>query len=108
MPLFDHRCKLGHTTELLRPHPADVADCAVCGNPAPRVAANRVSFGTPAIDARGMFRRFTEAGAEMGRAAERAEASTGQAAETPPLWAVARQRATAIRAAGESPYPKST
>lgn len=52
-----------------------------------------------------MFRRYTEATAEIDHAATRLE-QNGQTVETPPLWSLAKQRADAIVAAGENPYQK--
>jgi len=105
MPLYEYRDRFGHVTEAIRPFGVDQIPCVQCGSLAARVAANRVSFKAPDIDTRGMFRRFSEASAEIDHAASKVEASIGQAVQTPDLWGAARQRAAAIERAGESPLP---
>jgi hypothetical protein len=105
MPLYDFRDGLGHTTEAIRSSGVYEILCDQCGATATRVAANRVSFKAPDIDSRGMFRRFTEATAEIDHAASKVEADTGQPVQTPNLWGAARQRAAAIERVGESPLP---
>lgn len=110
MPLYDFRDADGHVTEALRPYGTMLIRCR-CGLPADRVEVNRgIGIVGPTTDTRGMFRRFQEASAEMDHAATRMEEQTGQPAETPNLWQVAKHRAVAMSTAGENPYPtqKST
>lgn len=103
MPLYDYRDGLGHVTEAIRPSDVHEIPCPRCGEPAERIAANRVAMGFPTVDSRGMFRRFTEASAEMEHAASSYEQRTGQAAPDDGLWQAAKQRAAAIERAGENP-----
>lgn len=106
MPLYDYRCDRGHVTEAIQPMDRGFIWCPWCDSPADRVAANRVAITAPEVDTRGMFRRFTEASAELDHAATRVEQSTGQAVKTPNYWLAAKQRAQARIAAGEAPAAK--
>jgi hypothetical protein len=93
MAMHDYRCRNGHVDErLLIPAPAFM-DCRFCGETAERIAANRVAVTQPEADLRGMYRRFTEASAEM---EHRGESSSG-------LWQSAKRRAQAQIRAGENP-----
>lgn len=105
MPLYSYVCSRGHTTELLRNMSVEVVCCTVCDSPAPRSPANRIAITAPTIDSRGMFRRYSEASAEIDYAASKEEARTGQTVQTPDLWSAAKARAAAIERAGEHPLP---
>lgn len=103
MPIYAYPCAAcGLTTEAVRPLSCVEIACA-CGAVVRRSAANRVAVAAPAADTRGMFRRFTEATAEIGHAAERQEQTTGQPAPVPDFWGQAQRRAAAMVAAGEAP-----
>lgn len=111
MPLFDFRCSNGHVSEAIRPSEVVGIACPRCARMARRNGVNRgIGVVGPTTDTRGMFRRFTEASAEIDHAASSIEANTGQPVRTPNLWKAAQQRAAAMSAAGENPYPtpKST
>ena len=105
MPLYSFRCQRNHVQEALRPMNVDRVHCA-CGQPAYRVAANRVAIVGPEVDTRNMYRRFTEASQEMDYSATKIESATGQSVATPPLWRMAKRRAQAMIAAGEAPVFK--
>ena len=103
MPIYAYPCAAcGLITEAVRPLSCVEIACA-CGAAVRRSAANRVAVAAPAVDTRGMFRRFTEATAEIGHAAERHEQATGQPAPVPDFWGQAQRRAAALVAAGEAP-----
>lgn len=50
-----------------------------------------------------MYRRYTEASAEIDYALTRQEQNTGQPAPDPGLWATAKRTAQSMAAAGEAP-----
>lgn len=103
MPIYDYRCPRGHVTEAIQSMDRFFIVCPVCESPADRQAANRVAVTLPEIDMRGKFRRYEEATAEMDYAARKVEQSTGQAAQTPSYWAMAKKRANDMIARGEAP-----
>lgn len=103
MPIYDYRCARRHITESIQPMDRSVIACSVCDSPANRLGAYRVAVTLPEIDMRGKFRRYNEATAEMDYAAQKVEASTGQAVQAPSYWAMAKQRANALLARGEQP-----
>jgi hypothetical protein len=106
MPLYEFKCSAGHVTEHLVP--SDVTDrpCSVtpCDDWSSRQFSSRFGIVGPTTDTRGMFRRYQEATAEIGHAADKMAASTGRDIEMPNLWTGAKQRAEAMTAAGENPY----
>lgn len=101
MPIFDYRCVRGHLTEAIRSMDCSVIPCAVCQSPANRQATNRVAITTPEVDMRGMFRRYTDATQDLDYRASQREAQ-GEPVTTPPYWKLAKERARAITAAGET------
>lgn len=102
MPIFDFHCSCGRVTEAIRPASTETVPCA-CGEPARRTGVN-VGIGIvgPTTDTRGMYRRFSEATAELGHAAARHEQQTGRPAPVPNLWQAAKRAAQARVAAGEA------
>ena len=103
MALYDYRCPTGHVVERRLDHDPGCLTCP-CGMMAERIWTSPPSIVGPTTDTRGMFRRFTEATAEIDHAATRIEQQTGQTVQTPNLWQAAKQRAAAMDAAGESPF----
>lgn len=95
MPLFDYRCEIGHTSELIRPGSVYRVPCDACGGPADRIISGHVAIVGPTTDTRGMYRRFTEASAELNHA--------GADTVAPSLWGAAKQQAAAMVQAGEAP-----
>jgi len=104
MPLNDFRCACGLLTEAIRPSGTDSIACP-CGRDARRIPPTRFGITGPTTDLRGMYRRFTEATAEIDHAASKIEASTGQPVQTPDFWGQAKARADAMVSANESPVP---
>jgi hypothetical protein len=104
VPIFDYTCSAGHTAELLRPAQVVGVACPTCARMARRNGVN-VGIGVvgPTTDTRGMYRRFTEASAEIDAAATRHERDHGQRAALPNLWGIAKTEAAARVAAGEAP-----
>ena len=103
MPIYDFRCSDGHTTEAIRPMSTEAIPCA-CGGEAHRTGVNPgIGIVGPTTDTRGMYRRFTEASAELDYSAQRYEQSTGQQAPNTGLWSAAKAQATAMTRAGEAP-----
>ena len=103
MPIYAYPCAAcGLTTEAVRPLSCVEIACA-CGAVVRRSAANRVAVAAPAVDTRGMFRRFQTATQEMDYAASKIERETGQPAPVPDFWGQAQRRAAAMVAAGEAP-----
>lgn len=104
MPLYDYVCGHGHRTESLQRMERDAILCPECQSPAHRLAAYRTAIvTTQAVDSRGLFRRFSEASAELDYAATKVEQSTGEPVVTPNYWAAAKQQAQAMVSAGEAP-----
>lgn len=104
MPLYDYRCADGHVSESLQPFTRTTRPCPTCGSVAQRLAAYRTAIvTTQPVDSRGLFRRFSEASAEMEFTASRMEQSSGERVVTPNLWAAAKQQAQAMVSAGEAP-----
>lgn len=100
MPLYDFECSCGNTIEAIRSSEYGFIPCP-CGRSASRRTANRIAIGTPYVDKRGMFRRYTEATQEIDHSASRVEQSTGQAVRLPNLWKQSLNKARAMEAAGE-------
>lgn len=106
MPIYAYPCAAcGLTTEAVRPLSCVEIACA-CGAVVRRSAANRVAVAAPAVDTRGMFRRFQTATQEMDYAASKIERETGQRPPAPSLWNAAKERARAMQAAGEASVPR--
>ena len=93
MPLIDYRCDEGHVTErvIFGPRPGSIA--CPCGALAWR-QWSMVNIVPPEVDSRNMFRRFSEASAEM---EHRGEAG-------PNLWTASKRLAQAAHRAGEIPW----
>jgi hypothetical protein len=105
VPLYDYGpCSNGHTTEALRRSEVVGIACPVCARMARRTGVNHgIGIVGPTTDTRGMFRRFTEASAEIDHTATRYERDRGVPAPLPNLWQAAKQQAAARVAAGEAP-----
>lgn len=106
MPRYDYRCPSGHVTDTFRPMACSGIDCPVCGSTAERIISRGAAITRPETDTRGMFRRFTEATAEMGYKADRIEQSTGQTVTAPDFWHYSKERAQQMISAGEAPNPQ--
>jgi hypothetical protein len=104
VPLYDFRCSGAHVFERRLGHSLPSVPCA-CGRMAERLWTSPPAVVGPTTDTRGMYRRFTEASAEIDHNATRHEQRTGQPATVPNLWQAAKQRAGAMVAAGEAPVP---
>lgn len=105
MPIYEYRCRdCGSTAEEVRPVGTDLSSCPECGATSERrFASTGVGIVGPTTDTRGMYRRFTEAGAEMEHRSERYERDHGTPAPAPSYWQAAKHKAAAMVAAGEVP-----
>lgn len=102
MPLYTFRCVDGHVNDLVRPIGTEQVECPRCSLQAWRSRVNRIAIGKPEVDSRGLYRRFTEATAEIDHAATKIEQSTGTEVQTPSLWKRAKAKVAAMDAAGET------
>ncbi len=93
MPLFDFRCDLGHIHEAIRSTGATVNCCPTCGQDAQRIYSRPAALTHREPDTRGMFRRFSEASAELDH----------HGVDTSGAWKQAKRTADAMIRAGENP-----
>ena len=93
MPLVDYRCGIGHTTErvIFGAKPPSMP-CPTCGRRAPR-QWGAVHIVAPEVDSRNMFRRFSEASAEIEH----------MGLPGPDLWRASKNLARAASRVGENP-----
>ena len=99
MPLYDYTCQRGHRQELIRPIGTEGVPCPACGGAAIRSHVHHFDVVGPTVDSRGLYRRYTEASAEISYAA------TKQGVPGPRLWPQTKRRVKQMIAAGEAPYP---
>lgn len=83
---------------------AETHNCR-CGAVVRRSGANRVAVAQPQADARGMYRRFAEATAELDHDYAKVEADLERPVQAPNLWRAAKARHAAMVAAGEAAGP---
>lgn len=84
---------------------AETNDCPRCGTAVRRSGANRVAVAQPSVDTRGMFRRFSEATAELDHGYAKVEADLERPVRAPDLWREAKATHRAMVAAGEASGP---
>ncbi len=97
MPLYVFECPEHGRFERLVPMGTTQANCCVQHGARPRAYGYSVALGSPAVDTRGMFRRFREASAEL---ADKGVSTAG-------LFQEARSTANAMIRAGENPVTRS-
>lgn len=95
MPLYEYTCPTGHKLELVRPMGVETEQCP-CGQISVRGHVHRIVAHSPEVDLRGMYRRFNEASSEL-----------AHGGIDLPLYQMAKAKAGAMAARGESPQIKS-
>ena len=98
MPLYIFECPEHGRVERLRPAGTALSGCDHCSYLMRRVYGYSMAITQPESDRRGMFRRFSEASADL---AERGIDTSG-------AWEQSKRRANAMIAAGESPVRSET
>ncbi len=98
MPLYVFECSEHGRVERLCPAGQAKAVCAHCALLMPRVYGYSVAITQPEPDTRGMFRRFTEASAELDH----------KGVDGSSLWKQAQRTAGAMIAAGENPHERTS
>ena len=100
--LYTFNCACG-SQDLVRPLGTEAVLCTVCGSEALRQHVYHFDVVGPTVDTRGLYRRYSEASAEMGYREARHEANTGQPVQGPRLWQQSKRRFREMQRVGEAP-----
>jgi hypothetical protein len=97
MPNYTYRCREGHETDRIRQVDTNVIKCS-CGKQAARVSVYRQA--QVEFERKVNARDFLEASEMLASRHEEFEQREGVAASPPPLWRMAKQKASRLIAQG--------